>query len=134
MAGFVEHWWEEADKHDLFVHVSEEEGFCIVVAEAMMVGLPVVATPVGGLEDYSAHEETAVHVPVGDPEALADAIARLIADEPRRRRIGTAASANINRIYAPPAIRAHYRAINSRLLFGSGDFEPFASSREDSPT
>ncbi len=119
MAGFVNEWWRDPDDHDIFVHVSEEEGFCIAAAEAMMVGLPVVATAVGELADYSSHDVTAVHVPVGDSDALANSIEKLISDEPRRRRIEVAASHHIEREYGSEQIRARYRSINSRLFGGN---------------
>ena len=53
-AGFVDEWWRLGTESDVFVHLSEDEGFCITVAEAMMVGLPVIASSVGEISDYCA--------------------------------------------------------------------------------
>lgn len=108
LAGFAESWWRPASEHDIFLQASEEEGLCLVAAEAMMVGLPTVTTVVGGLNDYSLNGENAVHVPIGDAPALADAIARLAADEPRRRRLGMAAAETIAQLYAPETAQRHY--------------------------
>jgi glycosyltransferase involved in cell wall biosynthesis len=45
---------------DIFLNLSEAEGFCIVVAEAMLAGLPVVAADVGGIRDYGRDGENMV--------------------------------------------------------------------------
>ena len=108
LAGFAENWWRLAAEHDIFVQASEEEGLCLVAAEAMMVGLPTITTVVGGLNDYSLDGENAVHVPIGDATALANAIARLAGDEPRRRRLGMAAAQTIAELYSPEAAWRRY--------------------------
>jgi glycosyltransferase involved in cell wall biosynthesis len=46
----------------------------------MALGAPVVSTPVGGIGELVLHEETGLLVPERDPAAVADAIARLLAD------------------------------------------------------
>jgi glycosyltransferase involved in cell wall biosynthesis len=47
----------EATRADIFINLSEAEGLCIVVAEAMLAGLPVVAVHVGGIRDYGRDGE-----------------------------------------------------------------------------
>jgi len=49
LKGYKPGWFEFAREADIFVNLSDTEGFCIVVAEAMSVGLPVIATDVGGI-------------------------------------------------------------------------------------
>jgi glycosyltransferase involved in cell wall biosynthesis len=63
---------------DVFALPSAWEARALVVQEAMAAGLPVVATDVGGLPDLLAG--TGLLVPPGDPEALAEAVARLLVD------------------------------------------------------
>jgi glycosyltransferase involved in cell wall biosynthesis len=61
--------------------------------EAMAAGVPIVGSAIGGLPDLVADGETGVLVPVGDPAALALALARLEADRAGRERMAGAARA-----------------------------------------
>jgi glycosyltransferase involved in cell wall biosynthesis len=70
---------------------SRREGVPLVLLEAMSFGLPVIATPVGGIADYVAHEDNGLLVPPGDVDALAVSIAMLAADTDLRTRLGEAA-------------------------------------------
>lgn len=70
---------------------SRREGYGVVAREAMAYGRPVVATSVGGLADAVEHEVNGLLVPRGDPQALREAIERLLADAKLRRRLGAAA-------------------------------------------
>lgn len=65
---------------DVLVAPSHQEPFGTVLAEAMAVGTPVVATRVGGLPELVDDGVTGVLVAPGDPAALADGIARVLAD------------------------------------------------------
>ncbi len=66
------------------------ESFGMVLTRAFACATPVVASDIGGYRDVMT-PETSVPVPPGDPEALADALAALVADEPRREALGAAA-------------------------------------------
>ena len=61
---------------DVVVLSSRTEGTPIVALEAMMAGIPLVATRVGGVPDLVG-SEAALLVPPEDPEALADAVAEV---------------------------------------------------------
>ncbi|MEO0841440.1 MAG: glycosyltransferase family 4 protein [Cyanobacteria bacterium J06643_5] len=63
---------------DLLVLPSYTEGLPLVILEAMAAGLPVVATPVGGIPEVVIHQETGFLVPVEDVQALGDAILKLL--------------------------------------------------------
>ncbi|MEO7571040.1 MAG: glycosyltransferase family 1 protein, partial [Acidimicrobiales bacterium] len=64
------------------VMASRYEGFGLPAGEAMMAGTPVIATAVGGLTELVG--DAGVLVEPADAPALAQAIADLLADEPRR--------------------------------------------------
>lgn len=65
---------------DVFAFPSLFEGLCLAVIEAQAAGVPVVATPVGGIRETVVPGETGVLVPPRDPAALATAIVRLLED------------------------------------------------------
>jgi glycosyltransferase involved in cell wall biosynthesis len=75
---------------DIFVSASESESFGLMFAEAMVLGLPVVACNVGGIPEVVLDGVTGVLVPPGDPIAFATAMQRLIDDPEARRRMGAA--------------------------------------------
>ena len=75
---------------DLYVAASAKEGLPLALLEAMGAGLAVVATDVPGNRDVVRAGETGLLVPAGDERALAAAIATLMDDPERRRRMGRA--------------------------------------------
>jgi glycosyltransferase involved in cell wall biosynthesis len=75
---------------DVFVLASRWEGLPLAIIEAMMAGLPVVATRVGGVPELVEDGVTGVIVPPRDSEALAAALRRLLADPGLRSRMGRA--------------------------------------------
>lgn len=73
---------------DIFVLPSLAEPFGLVLLEAMALGRPVIATRAGGPLEIVVDGETGFLVPPSSPEALADAVKRLIADPDAGRRLG----------------------------------------------
>src|SRR3989304_7840217 len=59
----------------------------ISILEALASGVPVVSTNVGGVPFLVEHEKTALLVPPGDAEAMAEAVLRVLRDEPLRNRM-----------------------------------------------
>lgn len=72
----------------LFVLSSDEEGFGLVLAEAMASGIPVVSTACGGPDDIVTHGKNGFLAPVGDAEALRRGMWRLVVDSNLRRKMG----------------------------------------------
>lgn len=67
------------------------EGFSLPAAEAMATGTPLVATTGGAIPEVSgADGETCLAVPPGDPDALADALGRMLDSAELRARLGAA--------------------------------------------
>jgi glycosyltransferase involved in cell wall biosynthesis len=85
---------------DLFVMPSQWEGFGIAAAEAMAMEKAVVASAVEGLTELVLAGTTGVLVPPGRPEALAEAIARLLDDGDLRARMGRAARERVRDLFS----------------------------------
>ena len=61
-------------------HKGDTEGLGVVLIEAMELGLPIVASNVGGIPDVVVDGESGILVPEKDPEALANAFKRIASD------------------------------------------------------
>jgi glycosyltransferase involved in cell wall biosynthesis len=78
---------------DVFVAPSRWEGFGMALLDALLHGLPVVASAVGAIPELVEHGDNGLLVPPGNPAALAAALERLAADDDLRRRMGERARA-----------------------------------------
>ncbi len=72
---------------DVFVSCSYSEGLPMAHAEAMALGVPVVATAVGGVAEIVEDGRSGLLVEAGKPEDVAAAVTRLLADEGLRRKL-----------------------------------------------
>lgn len=79
----------------LFVLSSRYEGMPNVVLEAMSAGRAVVATNVQGVGELVADGQTGLLAPPEDPDALAQAISRLLADDALREQMGVAGQTRV---------------------------------------
>ena len=89
---------------DLLVAPSLREGMSNVILEAMALGLPVLATRVGGTPEVIEDGRHGVLVDPTDTQALADAMLQLIDDPVRRQAIGQAGRQKVLEQYSPPAM------------------------------
>jgi colanic acid/amylovoran biosynthesis glycosyltransferase len=80
--------------------IGERDGIPVAMMEALAMEVPVVSTPVSGIPELIRQEETGLLVPQEDPIALAEAMARLLQDEPLRRRLAKNGRALVEREYA----------------------------------
>ena len=74
---------------DIFVLSSQQEGFSTVIIEAMRCGAPVISTDYEvGLKEIIKDNESGLIVPVGDSEALSNAIIKLLTSPALREKFG----------------------------------------------
>ncbi|NOU35163.1 MAG: glycosyltransferase [Kiritimatiellaceae bacterium] len=66
------------------------EPFGGTTIESMAFAKPVVGTNIGGTPEQIGDGETGILIPPNDPDAMADAISKLLADEPLRSKMGRA--------------------------------------------
>lgn len=84
---------------DLHVLPSYTEGLPNVVLEAACMGIPTVATAVGGTPECVRDGETGILVQAGDANQLADAIRSLVSNEQRRKNLGANAISFVQENY-----------------------------------
>ncbi|MBX3063135.1 MAG: glycosyltransferase [Anaerolineae bacterium] len=72
---------------------SDYESFGMVALEAMASGTPVIASEVGGLAFLVQDDRNGYHVPVRDPQALADKITVILSDPAKRAMLASGALA-----------------------------------------
>ncbi len=116
---------------DVLAVPSLADGSPLVVAEANLAGVPVVATTAGGLPDRVRPEVDGLLVPPGDPAALAHALARLLADAPLRSRLAGAGRARSARESHPAMVDrlcALYRDLLDRSRSSGRSLSPASGS------
>jgi glycosyltransferase involved in cell wall biosynthesis len=101
---------------DGLVVPSRLEGFPVTIVEAMLAGLPVVATDVGSVDEAVRPGETGWIVPPEDPTALAAAIEELVADPAAAAAMGARARAIAEERFTIDATIDAYLALYRRLL------------------
>lgn len=110
--------WEVLAETDLLVLPSEDEGMPLAIMEALAMGVPVIATPVGAVPELVRDGVNGLLVPVGDASALAEAIADLARDPARRQRMGEAGRALWKENYTRAAVWPRWAALYDTLRAG----------------
>ena len=103
---------------DVFVLPSLNEGISNTLLEAQATALPVIATAVGGNRELVTPGENGDLIPVGDVEALAQALQQHAGDPDRRAREGAAGRARVLARHSIAAMVAGYAAVYERALAG----------------
>lgn len=111
--GYRSDWIALVTKTDIFLSLSEREGLCIGVAEAMTAGLPVIAVEVGGIRDYGRDHRNMLKLASSDVETTCDIICRLGADKELREMLGRQARADMLGEYSAASIK---RKMNEAII------------------
>ena len=141
LAGPPDNFWQQADKSGLrdrieFVHrpsddelvalyqkasmfalPSDEEGFGVVLLEAMACGIPVISTRSGGPDSIITDNEDGYLVPLDDATAMADRITRLYLDHPLNLKMGIRARATIEQRYSEEVAGQAFLDVWDRLVY-----------------
>ncbi len=101
---------------DVCVLTSVSEGMPITVLEAMALGVPVVATGVGGVPEVVEHGRTGLVAGSGNVLAIAEHVCRLLDDQALRRRYGDAGRRRVEAAYSLERMRESHLAVWAGLL------------------
>jgi glycosyltransferase involved in cell wall biosynthesis len=114
--------WLDASARDaelaraaIFCLPSHAEGLPMSLLEAMASGRAVVASAVGGIPEALRDGENGLLVPPCDAQALAAALARLLADDSLCTRLGAAARMTVQQHYSTEAVCGRLAAIYNDL-------------------
>jgi glycosyltransferase involved in cell wall biosynthesis len=97
--------WQQID---VLVIPSRVEGLPLSLLEAMHRGVPVVASAVGSVRLAVVDEQTGLVVPPEDPDALAEALRRIVSDERLRASMGAAARDRAGALFSDAAMARRY--------------------------
>jgi len=100
----------------VFAMPSRGEGFGLVYLQAMRLGVPCLGSRDDAAADVIVDGETGLLVPRQDQEAIAGAVARLLTDEPMRRRMGEAGRRRFESTFSYARFRARLAGILARAF------------------
>ena len=117
----------------LYVQPSRSEGLCIAAHEAMQAGLPVLASAVGELPYTIVGDVNGRTVPPGDPDALANALAGLLANPGRLAAMGQASRTRVLSLFGGDAFAQAGIATLRRVTQRRANGTTCAEDRSASP-
>jgi glycosyltransferase involved in cell wall biosynthesis len=103
ITGSVRDVWPHLASLDAFVSLSHDEGQGLAVLEAMGAGIPVLARPAAGLEDFLVHDRNGIWLKGRSPRSIAHDIARALSNRSHLARMATSARRLVERRYTWPA-------------------------------
>jgi L-malate glycosyltransferase len=101
---------------DVFLLPSETESFGLAALEALSCGVPVVASRTGGLPELVRHGENGFLHPVGDVDAMAASVGRLLAEPATRRAFSLEARRSAEASWRRDPLVDRYLACYRRVL------------------
>lgn len=101
---------------DIFLLFSNVEGMPLTVLEAMSCGVPVVTTPVGGTPELVRSGQDGFVTKSLDKEEYAQAVIRLLEDEPLRMKLGAAGRRRVEESFSTNAIVPKYEKLLEQAI------------------
>jgi L-malate glycosyltransferase len=101
---------------DVYVQSSHVEGMPVAVLEALAAGIPVVAARVGGNEEAVVDGVGGVLVPPRHPEAIAEAVSRIVDQPALAREMAAAGRRHVEQVFGAAAMVEATDALMRRLL------------------
>ncbi len=111
--GFISHKEMPQYLHisDIFIRPSLSEGLGNSFLEAMAAGIPVIATPVGGIPDFLVEGETGLFCEVNNPHSIAQKVEKLIKDKESRDYIVKNAREMVEKKYSWERVASEMKEI-----------------------
>ena len=101
---------------DLVIQPSEHESFGLVPLEAMVCGVPVIATASGGVCEVVEHGETGYLCPVGDIDAMAACAIDVLTNPTKAEQMGEKGKERAYRLFSRDNIVCQYEELYSEVL------------------
>ena len=101
---------------DVFMMSSQFEGFGLVLAEAMALERPVVATGVGGVRDIVQSGENGMLTTFGDTSQLASEVSELLASGARRQQFAVAGRQTVETRFSMERMQGELEVIYERVI------------------
>ena len=119
-------WTDGAQKHQLLASASIYalpsyfEGLPMSILEAMAYGVPILASPVGGIPEAVEDGKDGILIAARDVDGLAHALDQLLGDAMRREQMGAHARQKIQETFSTERILPQIERIYSGILTGKG--------------
>lgn len=104
------------ERADVFVRPSLSEGLGTAFLEAMATGVPIIGTPVGGIQDFLKDGETGLFCKVGDPTDIADKIVVIFSDDELKNRLVVNARKLVEEKYSWDEIAAEFDKLYQKTM------------------
>jgi len=118
--GFQKDIGEIVKTFNLFSLPSLTEGISLSLLEAMAAGKPCVATNVGGNPEVVVDGETGILVPPKDPQAMADAIVKILRNPELAQKMGAAGRRRVEEKFSLDRMVGEYEELYEKCLSRKG--------------
>lgn len=105
---------------DVFLLPSSKESFGLVALEAMACGVPVVASNIGGVPEVVPAGEAGFLCPMGDVEAMAEAVSQILSDQELHDQFALNAQAVVAENFTAEHVVPQYEKIYRRVIESNG--------------